>query len=251
MNRAELAAHVAAETSVTKAAAAPMVKAVFSAIGDALARDQTLAIAVFGTCTVLRGNWCRPVFSPSHSRGGHQSRSTDSQRSWSAGAVAIPSERQPCEDARRGRPSSRGSRCDEPLRPPGLVPPLRTAASESNRGRHHPAFAPYAGESGVSRRLDIHPSRQTGHHICGRESSRTEWTCCRLRIHAHNLPPTTCPHEPILSTYQAHDRSTHDCDPSVTDTLPFRLRSGFTHNPTPSKHWSSKGIRSHWSASLS
>ena len=48
MNKAELTAHVAAETSVTRATEDSLVGAVFSAIADALARDETVAIAGFG-----------------------------------------------------------------------------------------------------------------------------------------------------------------------------------------------------------
>lgn len=48
MNKAELAGHVAAETSVNKATAERLVSAVFSAITDALARDDEVAIAGFG-----------------------------------------------------------------------------------------------------------------------------------------------------------------------------------------------------------
>ena len=48
MNKAELTAHVAAETSVTRATADRLVGAVFSAIADALARNETVAIAGFG-----------------------------------------------------------------------------------------------------------------------------------------------------------------------------------------------------------
>ncbi|MDD9984380.1 MAG: HU family DNA-binding protein [Gammaproteobacteria bacterium] len=48
MNKAELVSHVAAETSTTRAAAERMVGAVFSAIADALARDEPVAIAGFG-----------------------------------------------------------------------------------------------------------------------------------------------------------------------------------------------------------
>ena len=48
MNKAELTAHVAAEMSVTRATADTLVGAVFSAIADALARDETVAIAGFG-----------------------------------------------------------------------------------------------------------------------------------------------------------------------------------------------------------
>jgi len=52
MNEAELVSHVAAETSSTRAAAERMVDAVFSAIADALARDQPAAIAGFGKFAV-------------------------------------------------------------------------------------------------------------------------------------------------------------------------------------------------------
>ena len=48
MNKHQLTAQVAAETSVTRAAADALVGAVFSAIADALARDETVAIAGFG-----------------------------------------------------------------------------------------------------------------------------------------------------------------------------------------------------------
>ena len=52
MNRNELAAQLAAETSTTRAAVERMVGAVFSAIGDALARGEPAAIAGFGTFAV-------------------------------------------------------------------------------------------------------------------------------------------------------------------------------------------------------
>ena len=52
MNRKDLAAHLAAETGVTRAAADRMVGAVFSAIADALARDEPVAVAGFGKFTV-------------------------------------------------------------------------------------------------------------------------------------------------------------------------------------------------------
>ena len=52
MNRKELAAHLATETDATAAAADRMVAVVFSAIADALARDEEVAIAGFGKFTV-------------------------------------------------------------------------------------------------------------------------------------------------------------------------------------------------------
>lgn len=51
MNKADLIAHVAAETSVTRATADRLVGAVFSAIGDALAHDEPVTIAGFGKFT--------------------------------------------------------------------------------------------------------------------------------------------------------------------------------------------------------
>ena len=48
MTRNDLAARLAAERSVTRADAERMVAAVFSAIGDALARDEAVTIAGFG-----------------------------------------------------------------------------------------------------------------------------------------------------------------------------------------------------------
>ena len=52
MTKADLVSHVAAETSTTRAAAERMVGAVFSAIADALARDEPVAIAGFGKFAV-------------------------------------------------------------------------------------------------------------------------------------------------------------------------------------------------------
>ena len=49
MNKTDLAAHVAAQVALPKVAADRAVSAVFAAIGDALARDEAVAIAGFGT----------------------------------------------------------------------------------------------------------------------------------------------------------------------------------------------------------
>ena len=51
MNKSELCTHVAAQASVSKATADNVVSAVFSTIGEALARDETVALAGFGTFT--------------------------------------------------------------------------------------------------------------------------------------------------------------------------------------------------------
>ena len=52
MNKHELVSQVAAGTSVTRADAERLVGAVFFAIADALARDETVAIAGFGKFAV-------------------------------------------------------------------------------------------------------------------------------------------------------------------------------------------------------
>jgi len=63
MTKAELVSHVAAETSTTRAAAERMVGAVFTAIADALARDEPVAIAGFGKF-VVRGRAARQGRNP-------------------------------------------------------------------------------------------------------------------------------------------------------------------------------------------
>ena len=49
MNKTEIAAQVAGKASLSKADAAAAVEAVFSAIGDALAKEETVTITGFGT----------------------------------------------------------------------------------------------------------------------------------------------------------------------------------------------------------
>ena len=49
MKKSELVSHVASEAALPKAQAERVVDAVFSAIGEALARDESVAIAGFGT----------------------------------------------------------------------------------------------------------------------------------------------------------------------------------------------------------
>ena len=56
MKKSDLSAHVATEASLTKAQATVVVDAVFSAISDSLARDESVAIPGFGTfSTKTRG----------------------------------------------------------------------------------------------------------------------------------------------------------------------------------------------------
>ena len=56
MKKSDLTAHVATEASMTQAQASGVVDAVFSAISDSLARDESVAIAGFGTfSTKTRG----------------------------------------------------------------------------------------------------------------------------------------------------------------------------------------------------
>ena len=49
MNKSELSSRVAADASLSKAAADTVIDAVFSTISDALANGETVAIAGFGT----------------------------------------------------------------------------------------------------------------------------------------------------------------------------------------------------------
>lgn len=49
MNKSELCAHVAVQAAVSKAAADSVVSALFTAIGEALAREEPVTIAGFGT----------------------------------------------------------------------------------------------------------------------------------------------------------------------------------------------------------
>ena len=49
MNKSELSSHVAGQASLSKAQGGEVVDAVFSAIADALARDESVVIPGFGT----------------------------------------------------------------------------------------------------------------------------------------------------------------------------------------------------------
>ena len=51
MKKSDLSSHVAGQASLSKAAADNVVNTVFSAITDALAKGETVAIAGFGTFT--------------------------------------------------------------------------------------------------------------------------------------------------------------------------------------------------------
>ena len=68
MTKSELSTHVAAQASLSKAAADRAVNAVFSAITGALAKEETVTIAGFGTFATKR----RPA------RQGHNPRTGES-----------------------------------------------------------------------------------------------------------------------------------------------------------------------------
>ena len=56
MKKSDLSSHVATEASLSNAQASAVVDAVFSAISDALTRDESVAIPGFGTfATKIRG----------------------------------------------------------------------------------------------------------------------------------------------------------------------------------------------------
>ena len=52
MKKSDLVAHLAAETSMSKADAVEALDVVFAAVGDALARGESVAIAGFGSFSV-------------------------------------------------------------------------------------------------------------------------------------------------------------------------------------------------------
>ena len=54
MKKSDLSSHVADQAALSKAAADSAVSAVFSAISDALAREETVSIAGFGTFSTKR-----------------------------------------------------------------------------------------------------------------------------------------------------------------------------------------------------
>ena len=54
MKKSDISSHVASQASVSKAAADTAVNAVFSAITDALAREESVTIAGFGTFSTKR-----------------------------------------------------------------------------------------------------------------------------------------------------------------------------------------------------
>lgn len=54
MKKSDLASHVATQASLSKAAAEGAVSAVFAAISDALAREEAVTIAGFGTFSTKR-----------------------------------------------------------------------------------------------------------------------------------------------------------------------------------------------------
>ena len=52
MNKSDIVSRVAAQSSLSRAAADSVVNAVFTAIGDGLAQDEAVAIAGFGTFSI-------------------------------------------------------------------------------------------------------------------------------------------------------------------------------------------------------
>ena len=52
MNKSDIVSRVAAQASLSRAAADNVVNAVFTAIGDGLAQDEAVAIAGFGTFSI-------------------------------------------------------------------------------------------------------------------------------------------------------------------------------------------------------
>ena len=76
MNKSELCAHVAARAGVSRMTADTVVSTAFSMIGEALARDETVAIAGFGTFST-RARSARQGRNPRHRREHHRRRLED------------------------------------------------------------------------------------------------------------------------------------------------------------------------------
>ena len=54
MNKSDIVSRVAAQSSLSRAAADSLVNAVFTAIGDGLAQDEAVAIAGFGAFSIKK-----------------------------------------------------------------------------------------------------------------------------------------------------------------------------------------------------
>ena len=54
MNKSDIVSRVAAQSSLSRAAADRLVNAVFTVIGDGLAQDEAVAIAGFGTFSIKK-----------------------------------------------------------------------------------------------------------------------------------------------------------------------------------------------------
>ena len=120
MNKNDLISHVAAETSATRTGAERMVAAVFSAIGDALARNEPVSIAGFGKFVMRNRGAARAGRNPQTGEP----------------VVAIAASRVPAIQGREG-PLRRGQRIA--WRP---TPALRPGNAAAPHERLRPALSP-------------------------------------------------------------------------------------------------------------
>ena len=242
MNKADLAAHLATQVALPKAAADCAVSVVFAAIADALARDEAVAIAVFGTFST-------------RSRAARQSRNPSTGESIAIAASTAPA----FEAAKKFRDTVNGG--DESavgtLQPPwgeahdafrrcrpcvirqrqacGIVRCRRAA------GGPNPIAANHAVEAISALRAGFQPHRQaripnaarheifTGEHVRGRDESsglgRFSRPCDHLCSTSADIGCLRRSHSSYREMrIDPDDSSTRACERQILKALPRRLR---------------------------
>ena len=156
MTKSDLSSHVATEASLSKAQASAVVDTVFSAISDALTRDERVAIPGFGTFATGKSDLApRSVVSPPTA-----SSTRDCRASFPV-ALALPRRSGRCS-GRLGRPSR--SRRGAALRPDS---PRPFRDPRSRRRRRAPVAAGYRSSPASLRPA---PRPRSG-------PDRTGWAC--------------------------------------------------------------------------
>ena len=120
-------------------------------------------------------------------------------------------------------------RRDEWLRPPRLMPALRTSAPESYGNRYRFAFAQDGAGSAVSLQPDIRPSWKRDNHLCGREethgTSSILQTCEHVPRARADVGCVRCRHTLWRKTkIGSYGSRTRACASHVPQTFPRRLR---------------------------
>ena len=199
MNRNRLVSHVAAETSVTKATPDSLVRAVFSAIADALARDETVAIAGYGKFAV-RSRSARTGCNPQ----------TGEPFAIAASKVASF---QPAKALRDAINEWRGGTGPVPaLVPAGLAGAERTRTGVESRSPRSGMFVAGRGRGDFADSSLVRTSAQ----------SRAEIESPRARVPYYG-PMRIFSNDSVARRYA----------PVEANALPGRLRRWRAHSPTP------------------